>query len=149
MTTFTGTISVVSPGDSTTVSTKLATHSDALKALTEAWSTWTPTITAETGTFTTTSSSNARYFQAGKLVVGQVTITITTVGTGANGVRFTLPVTAAGTAIHLGDGREQTTGPSLNITSVGGTVGQVYKYDGTSIIAAGRILNLQFQYEAA
>ena len=149
MTTFTGTISVVAAGDSTTVSTKLATHSDALKALTEAWSTWIPTITAETGTFTTVSSANARYLQAGKLIIGAVQFTITTVGTAANGFRFTVPVTPFAGSSFMGSGRDSTSGAMLHITYIGGGVAQVNKYDNTSTIAAGHTLNLAFQYEAA
>lgn len=55
-----------------------------------AWSTYTPTVSAGSGTITT-SSSEGRYKQLGKTLFFWVHLTITTNGTGATNLRFTLP----------------------------------------------------------
>jgi hypothetical protein len=56
------------------------------------WTDYTPTITAQEGTFTDTSAV-ASYCQIGPVVFFQVTLTITTVGTG-QGPIFSLPIDA-------------------------------------------------------
>ncbi len=96
MTTFTGTIPTIAAGDTTTVPTNLATYRDALKATSEAWTSygsgasWTSSGTAPAlgnGTW------NAAYCQIGKLVHFRIQITMgstTTFGTGA--YRLALPV---------------------------------------------------------
>lgn len=56
-----------------------------------AWSTFTPTVTAQVGTITT-SSASLRYQQVGKIVHFSAVITITTAGTGIGSLNFTLPV---------------------------------------------------------
>lgn len=92
MTTFTGSISVVAAGDKTGVSTKLGTHSDALKALSEAWSTY-----GSTASFTATSSNpsggtwTGHYLRVNKLVMFWVRIVQgSTVGSGT--YKIALPV---------------------------------------------------------
>lgn len=45
MTTWTGTVPTIAPGDTTTVPTNLAVYRDALKAVSEAWTDYTPTAT--------------------------------------------------------------------------------------------------------
>jgi hypothetical protein len=59
------------------------------------WTTYTPTVTAGSGTFTTVSATG-RYKRIGKLVCVQMTITITTNGTAAANVQGTLPFTGQG-----------------------------------------------------
>jgi hypothetical protein len=100
--------------------------------------TWTPTITASSGTFTTVSGSG-RYTKVGRLVTVQVSITITTVGTASGGIVFTLPFTANGSGGWILAGREfNSTGKMLQaIISAGGTTGAVVNYDNTSAIGAG------------
>ena len=85
-----------------------------------AWTTYTPTITAGSGTFTTVSATG-RYIRIGKLCVVQQTITVTTNGTAATEVRATIPFT--GTANQqMGAGREyNVTGNMLQ-----GEVGTTY-----------------------
>ena len=56
-----------------------------------AWADYTPTISAASGTITT-ASGTGRWLQQGKVVHLSVTVTITTNGTGASAVRFSLPV---------------------------------------------------------
>lgn len=78
-----------------------------------AWTTYTPTITAGSGTPTTVSATG-RYKQIGKTIFLTVLVTITTVGTASGSVNATLPFTAAtsGTS-YIGSALEQlTTGKS-------------------------------------
>jgi len=130
--------------------TNFNTHvRDNFKAIGDAWTAWTPTVTAETGTFTTVAGAG-RYMAAGKLITFSVTITITTVGTAANGVRFTLPVNARASGVYLGSGRETaSTGMHLQCYANAVSTGQVNKYDGLTPIGAGYTLSLSGAYEAA
>jgi len=59
--------------------------------------TWTPTITAGSGTFTTVSAVGT-YVKVGRIVHVFLTVTITTNGTAAVNVVATLPFTAASTS---------------------------------------------------
>src|SRR6187551_965140 len=70
---------------------------------TGAWSTYTPTITAGTGTFTTVSGAG-RYKKIGRVVHLFILVTITTNGTAASWVQATLPVNA-NNAGYMGCGR--------------------------------------------
>lgn len=106
--------------------------------------TWTPTITAESGTFTTVSASGS-YVKIGKLVSCEIDIAITTAGTASGALYFTLPAfTPAG--IGCGAAREgAATGAmcQLYITTSGGSV---YTYSNGSVIASGRRLRGSFSY---
>ncbi|CDO34429.1 hypothetical protein [Novosphingobium sp. KN65.2] len=78
--------------------------------------TWTPTVTAGSGTLTTVSGSGY-YTKIGRHVFTTVVINITDNGTGANHIRYTLPFTAAASARWVGVGRElNATGSSLTAT---------------------------------
>lgn len=57
-----------------------------------AWTAYTPTVTAESGTPTTTSATSA-YAQLGKIVTMAFEVTITNKGTASDGVQLSLPVT--------------------------------------------------------
>lgn len=65
------------------------------------WTSWTTTISASSGTFTTVSAT-AKYALIGGLYFIRVIITITTNGTAASIVRFTLPTTATEAAVFYG-----------------------------------------------
>ena len=82
--------------------------------------TWTPTITAGTGSITTSTSSNQHYEVHGRICHFRVTIGITTNGTGATSVNFTLPIQAAQTMVAIG--RETAlTGKAITATCAGGS----------------------------
>ena len=108
--------------------------------------TFTPTITASSGTFTTTSATGA-YTRVGRLVSFSLEITITTVGTASGAVLATLPFTPA-VANCVAMGRERNnTGFSLQGTiSSGSSTMTIQKYDNTSIIGAGNILVMTGTY---
>ncbi len=93
MTTFTGTIPTIASGDTTTVPTNLATYRDALKAVSEAWTSYTPTWTASVNPAIGNGTRTGKYIQVNKLVTFRIQVTMgstTTYGTG-NWV-FSLPV---------------------------------------------------------
>lgn len=96
MTIYTGTIATVASGDTTTVPTNLATYRDALKAASEAWTTF-GTGANWTGTVSNPAIGNGiwngRYAQVTKLVDFSVKITMGTTTTYGSGVfQITLPV---------------------------------------------------------
>lgn len=90
MTTFTGTIPTIASGDTTTVPTNLATYRDALKALSEAQTAWTPTYTNIT---IGNAVVSAKYLQVGKFVRGHLNIVFgSTSSFGAGSLLSSLPV---------------------------------------------------------
>lgn len=91
--------------------------------------TYTPTVTASVGTFTTVSATGV-YTKIGRVCWYTVIIVITTNGTAAGLVRATLPFTS--TSDETAYGREtQATGMSLNgEVSSGGTVVSIADYTG-------------------
>lgn len=113
----------------------------------QAWSAWTPTLTAEGGGFTL-ASATGRYIAHGKTIVWQATVTITTVGTATGATIFTLPVAAAAVS-HIGDGRENgATGAALQVWTTNGTHARVVRYDGATAIGASHSLLLSGTYES-
>lgn len=70
-----------------------------------AWTSYTPTLSCDTGTLTTASSA-AKYKQVGKVVFFNYSATITTNGTCATSLRLTLPVTPAVGLNTTGNGKE-------------------------------------------
>ena len=105
--------------------------------------TWTPTVTAGTGTITTVGTVSGSYTKVGRLVVLGYSIVITNNGTGASNIQVSNLPFAAGT-INNGSGQNTSTGtidsiyisPSFNS---GGTF-IVTKYDGAYPVASGQTL---------
>ncbi len=102
-----------------------------------AWTTYTPTITAGTGTFTTVSGAG-RYKQLGKTLHISVIVTITTNGTAATSVIVPLPagMTAAGGFVLNGRGA-LVSGKQLQGLINGATSITVFNYDNTYPGATG------------
>lgn len=128
-----------SPIGATTASTGKFTTLEVTTSSTLPTVTWTPTITAGSGTFTTVSATG-KATKVGNLYLIRVVITVTTNGTAASFVRFTLPSAATeGTALA---GRENgNTGKALAANCVSGnSVVDVQNYDGTYPAASGSTL---------
>lgn len=127
--------------------TSTSTELNALDAKTGAWSTSTPTVVATNGTITTLGTCTTRYIQIGKIVFINMSLTITTNGTGADAIRATLPVNAKGTTYCAG--RNETTGGEM--LSVGLSAGYAYirKYDNAYPANDGARLIFGGTYEAA
>lgn len=112
------------------------------------WNAWTPTITAESGTFSGVSSAG-RYINAGKIVHWSLTITISNAGTAAGAVRIGLPVTSASASVYLGNGRSANTGKALQVFSASAAQASVLTYDNVTAITTGHVLLLSGTYESA
>lgn len=104
MTAFTGTIPTIASGDTTTVPTNLATYRDALKAASEASTSYTPSWTASAGVPAVGNGTlTGKYAQVNKWVDFRIELTFgttTTMGTAGSVQRFTLPVTPVSTQRH-------------------------------------------------
>ena len=101
MTTFTGAISSLTAG-TTTLSTPVNNHRDALKAVSEAWTAYTPTAT----NFTVGDGTlSGRYARIDKLIHIRISFVAGAATTyTASGMTLTLPVAAHGSleqALHL------------------------------------------------
>lgn len=95
-------------------------------------STWTPTITCTTGSFTATSTANCYYAKVGQLVHYQAQITITTVGTATGATTFTLPFAAAANTTVIGNGWNSATVTQVFAGAFGGpSAAYIYQYEGT------------------
>ena len=93
----------------------LASESTGLKWNDGAWTSYSPTITAGSGTLTTASATGL-YMRIGKTCITQTNWVVTTNGTGAAFIQLTLPFTTSATYIRTGQGREyETTGNMLQI----------------------------------
>ena len=122
-------------------------QSTGLKWNYDAWTSYTPTITASSGSFTTVSGTGL-YSQIGKAILYRVAITITTNGTAAGNVLFTLPVTAAAND-YVGTGRENAVIGVQLMSTVNNTSGTIRKYDNTYPGGTGYQLVVTGIYEVA
>lgn len=111
-----------------------------------AWSSFTSTITAGTGTFTTVSATSA-YKQLGKMVFVRIQINITTNGTAASFISATLPVAEKTATTQCLAGRGNG-GIALTVAFNAGAA-IITKYDGTYFGANGAVVDVQGVYEAA
>lgn len=95
------------------------------------WIAYTPTITTGSGTITTLGTLDFKYKRRGNLIDVSIDIPITTNGTGAGDVRFTLPATS--TYYATGAGREAAIGGAALVINAtpGGALGIIYAYNNT------------------
>ena len=109
------------------------------------WTAFTPTVTPNAGSITTSSSTGA-YTTINNLVLWKATLTITTNGTGSGFIKFNLPVAPLEPTVAFG--RDATTGLMLQgYASVGGSVVMaVLHYDNTYPAADGSVLQLSGFY---
>lgn len=109
-----------------------------------AWTTYTPSVTSGTGTFTTLGAVSGASKCIGKTCFIRINIPITTNGTAATDVRATLPGGMTGAAQFVLNGREKNiSGKQLQGLIVGaGTNVTIFNYDGTYPGASGAELVL-------
>lgn len=114
----------------------------------QSWTAYTPTVTAGTGSLTAYTATG-KFKRIGKTIHVEVAIAITTNGTSASWINFTLP---QGTVINgqsVGAGRASSlTGKMLQgyFMSAGNIV-RIYNYDGTYPASTGETLVLSGTYE--
>lgn len=111
------------------------------------WKTYTPTITAGTGSFTSVNASG-RYFQYGKTIFVRMQINIVTNGTAAGGVKATLPIEGLTTLDTVFYGREDAvTGKMLQARYLNTTAILIYNYDNSYPGGTGYKLDISGTYE--
>lgn len=116
------------------------------------YSTWTPTVTAGSGTFTTVSASGRYKRILGKTIVFSLRITITTNNTAAGYVQTALPVACANIGWY-----QQAVGAETSVTSKqlkvnlqsNSTNMFITNYDGTYPGGSGYTLDISGMYEIA
>lgn len=119
--------------------------------LNTAWTTYTPTVSAQTGTITT-STATGRYKVIGKTVVVEAAVVITTAGTGAGWLGASLPFTAASN-VYVGSAMDfvatARSGGALIANAPFGGFGVMVARDavGTTFIASGTSVAFGMVYE--
>jgi len=116
-------------------------------AIAPAWTAYTPTITAGSGTFTTVSATG-RYLTIGKVTHVKIEVNITTNGTAAGYIVATLPNTAVGFAAL--SGRERNVSGKMLAGMIGvlsSTTTTCVNYDNTYPGANGASCLLNGSYE--
>lgn len=115
-----------------------------------AWTSYTPTVSAGSGTFTL-ATATARYKIIGKTIHLQADVTITTVGSAAGTLVITLPPAASPAAAfaYVGSIREHNlTGKSgAAVIPASGTTAFGSDATGTTLIAAGNVVAFGITYE--
>jgi hypothetical protein len=109
--------------------------------------TWTPTVSASSGTITTATVNAAYFQQIGSMVNFNVVITITDNGTGAGVLRFTLPSTPA--IAGSGTGTNATNARALSVQWGTTTTVNVYEYQGNYPVSTGEVVRVCGQYFVA
>ena len=108
--------------------------------------TWTPTVTAETGTIGTTTVISTSYTKIGRLVSVTFDIRIDAVGTGTAGLKVSLPFSAIGQQT-CGAGREYiNTGKMCQVPRFDATNVVVYFYDNSTVIGLNNRVMCSYTY---
>jgi hypothetical protein len=113
------------------------------------WQTYTPTLSASSGTLTTATGTGL-YRRRGNIVYLKMDINITTNGTAAGELRFSLPIATTGTYGNTFHGKERgLTGKAVVGFANGGgaTVCGLQFYDGAYPGANGSVINVSGFYE--
>lgn len=143
-----GSVTLAAPATGSDVTVTLPAAAGTVQTVPGAWTAYTPTISSESGTFTTVSGA-ARYSQVGKSVTVSFAITITTAGTASGQLRFTLPVTAQDSN-SVGAAREKNaTGTMCQVAAFDTSTVFILTNSNTSIIGSGRLVIGTYVYEAA
>ena len=109
--------------------------------------TWTPTVSAGSGTITSYTLTSANYTRIGREVTANVVLTITVAGTGAGALGVTLPYTN-GAAISCGAGRENAlTGFMLQAyVNASSNLLNIYNYANATAIATNAQIRASITY---
>jgi len=110
--------------------------------------TWTPVVTASSGTITTVGAVSGTYTRIGRQVTIWASIEITDNGTGAGRIDFSgVPFTAAATIRSIGHGWNASTAASLSAyVNSGVTNGSVWRYDAAYPVASGQTFSFCVTY---
>jgi hypothetical protein len=111
--------------------------------------TWTPTITAGSGSYTTVTSQAGTYTKVGRQVTLNWYFIVTNKGTGAGGVNISNLPFASNASVgnyYAGSGYDTSQGVGQTTTMTATTSIDAYKYDGTDPIVASRAQVGQITY---
>ena len=112
------------------------------------WTTWSPTLTASSGTITAYTINSAKYLQRGKEIQIRLDATITTNGTAASALLSTLPVSGITNGGILA-GREDVVSGKMLQGKVSGSTLTIVNYDNTYPGADTARMVLSGVYESA
>jgi hypothetical protein len=114
----------------------------------EEWIPWTTTITATSGTFTSVAA-NSRYKQQGNIVTFSLKMTITTNGTAAGLIKFTLPLAPASSNVGGAFAGADSTLKAIDAIYAAGTSTDVFvgRYDGVYPGGTGTVIYVSGSYE--
>lgn len=114
------------------------------------WDTYTPTVTASSGTITS-YVAEGRYARRGKLITVSINISITNNGTGAGGLLVTMPAPSGGDAVGgtCINGRERALSNATISAYIdtGSSTAEVLKYDGTYPGGTNAVLSFSGTYQ--
>ena len=113
-----------------------------------AWTSYTPTVTAEAGSITSYTVNRAAYIRVGKLCVTQLHITITNKGTGSGALNVTAPFNSYNDT-GGGVGREIAVVGTMIYSAMGSNQFQIRKYDATTVLVNSYQVALTITYEVA
>ncbi len=128
----------------------LASETTGMRWNNAAWTSYTPTITSQNGTITT-SSGEGYYTRVGKMCAIYVRANVITAGTGTGYLRVTVPFTARGIIEQIGIGRETAAnGKALTakIAASDNAMDIIY-YDATGATVTGTRNIISMVYEVA
>jgi hypothetical protein len=107
--------------------------------------TWSPTITAQSGTITSSTMTNGRYTIIGNAVFVSGLVTIVNAGTGTGDLYLTLPVAAASN--NWGGGGRETVATGFAVGVCGNTSQLLIRYyDNASVIDNSRAVRFSASY---
>lgn len=111
------------------------------------WQSFTPTVTASSGTITTLGTVAAKYKLVKSTVTVDFTVNVTTNGTAAGGMRVTHPVSTP-VDNFVGAGKERSVGKGLTVGCTGSsTFCTVVQYDGTYPAFNGAVIDGTYSYD--
>ena len=126
----------------------IAAESTGLKWNAAAWTTYTPTVTAEGGSITSYTVNRAAYIRVGKLCVTNLDIQITNKGTAVGALYVSAPFNSYNNT-GSGIGREIAVVGTMVYASMGSNNFQIRKYDATTVLVNSYVLALTMTYEVA
>lgn len=130
------------------ISSQLTTLQAAPAITAGPWTVWNPTVVPQAGAFGSASATGA-YYAIGKLVHFTVSITVSSVGTAANGMSISLPIGTANRNAAVVAEESVAVGfvGYGRITTGTTTIAAIAKYDNTTYISTGAVVNLTGIYE--
>lgn len=130
------------------VTSAVQTQIDSKLTTPGAWTSWTPTVTSNTGTITSYTLGYCKWTQSGKTVHLVGTVTITNAGTGSGPLKVTLPATPT-TNVEASGREVGATGHAVTAECRTDGIAYIQKYDNSNVVVTNYIIGFCATYEAA